>query len=1055
MSFIRRRIEKEPLLSDTSLDQSVQNSPVPTLYSANHANVSTTTTEFEHGPEGDFSTEEEEEEEGDGVEISSTGTRDQPIRSRQLFRQLEQKFKSGWEKIKTIKRPSFLFFPKRKRERDRMNEIESFIDDSTFGLELPTAVPDETRAFASLLQIPYTTLPRDKGVVPTVPVVFSLLKLRIIDSNDTGRHIASNAMFTFELKYGTPETREICWKIRRNLVDIIRIHTILNYRHLIGDIPDIPKFPSQLTYIIDFKMVMFGAGAKNRREERRLRHAEHRKMMLEKYFCTLLVRMGAFSCKELAEFLEISAADLYGRVPLGIKRKEGYLMNRSYHTKGSLIYRLFWLLFYFTNYTYYQKWFVIRDSFIAIYNDIDQHHPIEVILVDSLFDIVFSDENSINPLKPIKVKVMNESKKIEFLIEHNPHSQEWIDDLKLLQTECIWTRGGMFDSWAPLRTQANVQFMIDADCYFEALAREIEQAKIEIFIHGFWVSPELHLRRPADKWPQYRLDKLLQKKAIEGIKICIVVYKEVSIAMGINSLYTKTSFERLHPNIIVVRHPDHFSGSLYWAHHEKIVAIDQRVAFIGGIDLCYGRYDTEQHSTVDFDNIWNGIDYYNPIVKDFHNIHNHENPLVDRTKIPRLPWHDLQCMVKGPLARDISRHFIQRWNFIKVTKGHATNEKIPYLLPFPECTVAEVEHMNCKGPFTVQALRSVCEWSSGIFTERSIYNALIYVIRKAERFIYIENQFFLSRTCKEQVGNVKNCIAQEIVEKILDAHERKRPFKVIIMIPLMPAFEAFVYASSLIIQTTLKTIGKGHFSIYEVLKDRGIEDPFQYISFVSLRTHSDMNGKYVTEQIYVHSKLIVVDDKMAIIGSANINDRSLLGNRDSELALYLEDTEVEIDYLPSGDTITYGKNLRKLRMQLFNEHFDANLNDHHLQRLFKHPFSDEFMAYLNEVSVKNSQIYSEIFQCFPDDSIRTWGEFKRMAKNRCYFDIAAENSKLHGVGEESTTGSTIFTTFTSVQERLQEIRGRVVRFPYQFLCNEDTLISMLSPEYLLPYDLYL
>ncbi len=61
----------------------------------------------------------------------------------------------------------------------------------------------------------------------------------------------------------------------------------------------------------------------------------------------------------------------------------------------------------------------------------------------------------------------------------------------------------------------------------------------------------------------------------------------------------------------------------------------------------------------------------------------------------------------------------------------------------------------------------------------------------------------------------KNCIAQEIVEKILDAHERKRPFKVIIMIPLMPAFEAFVYASSLIIQTTLKTIGKGHFSIYE------------------------------------------------------------------------------------------------------------------------------------------------------------------------------------------------------------------------------------------------
>ena len=39
--------------------------------------------------------------------------------------------------------------------------------------------------------------------------------------------------------------------------------------------------------------------------------------------------------------------------------------------------------------------------------------------------------------------------------------------------------------------------------------------------------------------------------------------------------------------------------------------------------------------------------------------------------------------------------------------------------------------------------------------------------------------------------------------------------------------------------------------------------------------------------IYVHSKMMIVDDKRTIIGSANINDRSMLGSRDSELAVNL------------------------------------------------------------------------------------------------------------------------------------------------------------------------
>ncbi len=42
----------------------------------------------------------------------------------------------------------------------------------------------------------------------------------------------------------------------------------------------------------------------------------------------------------------------------------------------------------------------------------------------------------------------------------------------------------------------------------------------------------------------------------------------------------------------VLRHPD---GITQWTHHEKIVVVDQNVAFVGGIDLCFGRWDTPNH----------------------------------------------------------------------------------------------------------------------------------------------------------------------------------------------------------------------------------------------------------------------------------------------------------------------------------------------------------------------------------------------------------------------------------------------------------------------------
>lgn len=72
------------------------------------------------------------------------------------------------------------------------------------------------------------------------------------------------------------------------------------------------------------------------------------------------------------------------------------------------------------------------------------------------------------------------------------------------------------------------------------------------------------------------------------------------------------------------------------------------------------------------------------------------------------------------------------------------------------------------------------------------------------------------------------------------------------------------------------------------LKDAGIEDPSQYVSFHGLRSNSILDGEPVTELIYVHSKLMIIDDRVCICGSANINDRSMLGKRDSEVAVLIQ-----------------------------------------------------------------------------------------------------------------------------------------------------------------------
>lgn len=169
------------------------------------------------------------------------------------------------------------------------------------------------------------------------------------------------------------------------------------------------------------------------------------------------------------------------------------------------------------------------------------------------------------------------------------------------------------------------------------------------------------------------------------------------------------------------------------------VVIDDAVAFVGGIDLCFGRYDNGKYSVTDLQKeVYPGRDYVNSC----RGSNSESNgpameEILDRKTVPRMPWHDVMMQCDGPVAKDVVFNFVQRWNFIK-DKTNPTG--MNYIMPLSSTeNLIDMKEINHKAfsDCSCQVLRSIGEWSCGVPTEKSIYDAYIYAIQNAQHFIYI------------------------------------------------------------------------------------------------------------------------------------------------------------------------------------------------------------------------------------------------------------------------------------------------------------------------------
>ncbi|XP_045492782.1 phospholipase D2 isoform X2 [Colias croceus] len=961
-----------------------------------------------------------------------------------------------------------------------------------------------------------------------------------------------------------------------------------------------------------------------------------RMKQLEEYLYNLLNISIYRNHHETVEFLEVSQMSFISE--LGSKGKEGMIEKRTGSTRpgqagcnccgllGNMVcVRCNYFCTGLVCAKWQERWLFVKDTFFGYIRPSDG-----VVKGVMLFDQGFEVSSGMYSTGLSNgLQILNQHRQLVIKCWTKRKSKEWMHYLKTVANQSArdFTYPNVHHSFAPPRPSTPVAMFVDGSPYLSAVADAMELAREEIFIADWWLSPEIYMKRPALNGDYWRLDTLLKRKAAQGVKIFIMLYKEVEMALGINSFYSKSRLAS--ENIKVFRHPDHAKvGVFFWAHHEKIVCVDQSVAFLGGIDLCYGRWDDHKHRLTDLGNIshpktsirskkktssspgagqvhlydgpaielarstkelvigytdviqeeepdpqtqqtetenvtnpdlpvlepgdhllittldkddkrnvldkltdrgkeiigiiyppyeeerneqkfddterkkaekyarsndevlltdalginikrcdepaplaevvegrvitettkkvlegvegnsklWIGKDYVNFIVKDFNNLDSPFVDLVDRCTTPRMPWHDVGLMLGGAAARDVARHFVQRWNAIKLEKARQ-NSNYPYLLPktytdikplpdLYELLSIDITNVSC------QVLRSVSSWSCGFLdpdtVEQSIHEAYVDTITRAQHYIYIENQFFITLSRTNPI--VRNQIGEALFNRIMRAFRAKEIFRVYVVMPLLPGFEGEVGGATgtslhAVTHWNYQSICRSREAILTRLYEAGLPDPSEYITFHGLRTHTILDGEPLTELVYVHSKLLIADDRYIICGSANINDRSMVGKRDSEIAVILQDETFE-DGIMNGKPFPVGKVAGGLRKRLFREHL--GLMDEDPNRVgvnLDDPCAEQFYIDVwKGTSKRNTDVYEEVFHTIPTDSVHTFAELKKYQE---------ENSE------------TLWRKDPALANRkIDLIQGLVVDLPLNFLCNETLTPRNTSMEGMMPTSLW-
>ena len=264
-----------------------------------------------------------------------------------------------------------------------------------------------------------------------------------------------------------------------------------------------------------------------------------------------------------------------------------------------------------------------------------------------------------------------------------------------------------------------------------------------------------------------------------------------------------------------------FVSGMY-THHQKTVVCDTAVSqdtadrrlvgFIGGVDITNGRFDSPVFPLFSSLFSQHAGDFY-------------QNCTMGCTAMsgPREPWHDIHARVEGPIVMDIVRNFADRW----IKQNPAMCDDLLELEGQEDLLLEEpAEEVEGEGgPWVVQLLRSITIDSAVLDSERaaeinmfskygrlidmSIQMQYVNLIRNAQSFIYIENQYFLGSAyswMSDQEVLAHHVIPREITQKIIQKMEAGESFHCYVCIPMYPEGDPASVPSQEILRWQFRTI---------------------------------------------------------------------------------------------------------------------------------------------------------------------------------------------------------------------------------------------------------
>ncbi|SIQ96992.1 Phosphatidylserine/phosphatidylglycerophosphate/cardiolipin synthase [Rhizobium sp. RU20A] len=390
-------------------------------------------------------------------------------------------------------------------------------------------------------------------------------------------------------------------------------------------------------------------------------------------------------------------------------------------------------------------------------------------------------------------------------------------------------------------TADRFDLLIDGAAYYAALDRALDLAEEQLWIVGWDFNPDIRLRPDCEESPTLGARLLALAEAKPGLTIRILVWAMGPIYSGKSLKMFSGQGWNEHPRIEICFDTRH---AIRGSHHQKLVVIDDRIAFAGGIDLTAKRWDTPEHRPDDPHRTLPDGGAYGPV-------------------------HDAQSVVEGAAAAaigDIARRRWLRANRQRIAPVRRAGDAAPFIATpvFSDIPVSLAR--------TEPDLR-------GRKGRNEAMRLTLAALARARRHIYIENQYFASRK-----------IARLLCEKLEDPN-----------------------GPEVVIITTRSSHGFLERLVLGANRDRLLRKLIASDHYGRLRAGFPVvpRADGTSEEVNVHSKIIVVDDVFLRVGSSNFNQRS--EKLDSELDLAIE-----------TDRAKDRTALRALRARLFAEHLGAS-----------------------------------------------------------------------------------------------------------------------------------